>query len=332
MNSTTYDSISYKAPQPATAIASHLVRADKAGEYLDAQAAITNAARKFPGFVGTEVLSPIPGMQAEWVAIFRLESNDAMKRWLDSPERAGLAARVEACLSEPSHLLLLASDDHAEPPVAEVFTHRVRDGKASDYIAWRRRAIAAQARYPGYLATDSFEPHGQAQDEWIDIVRYDSVDHLETWMKSKERQQLLSELTPLVENVHEHRLATGLEGWFNLNRRADEPVVVPPVWKQTVSVVFALYPTVMILTLLTRTLIKPLAFPVQMLIGNILSCTILSYLAMPFATRLLNFWLSPPASGVRARGVWLTEALGISTVIAITTSLVLIFYMVFKLV
>jgi antibiotic biosynthesis monooxygenase (ABM) superfamily enzyme len=151
-------------------------------------------------------------------------------------------------------------------------------------------------------------------------------------MKSKERQQFLSELAPLVENVHEHRLATGLEGWFNLNRRADEPVVVPPVWKQTVSVVFALYPTVMILTLLTRTLLKPLAFPVQMLIGNILSCTILSYLAMPFATRLLNFWLSPPASGVRARGVWMTEALGISTVIAITTSLVLIFYMVFKLV
>src|ERR1700674_5331514 len=332
MNSSTDDSTSYKAPQPATAIASHLVREDKAGEYFEAQIAITNAARNFPGFVGTEVLSPIPGLQAEWVAIFRLESNDAMKRWLDSTERAGLAARIEACLSEPSHMLLLASDDNAKPPVAEVFTHRVRYGKAHDYIAWRRRAIAAQSRYPGYLATDSFEPHGQAQEEWIDIVRYDSVDHLETWMKSKERQQLLSELTPLVESVHEHRLATGLEGWFNLNRRADEPINVPPVWKQTVSVVFALYPTVMILALLNKPLLNPLAFPVQMLISNILSCTLLSYLAMPFTTRLLNFWLSPPASSVRARGVWMTEALGISTVIAITASLVLIFYTVFKLV
>jgi len=99
MNSSTDDSITYKAPQPATAIASHLVRADKAGEYLEAQTAITNAARKFPGFVGTEVLSPVPGLQAQWVAIFRLESNDAMKRWLASPERIGLAARIEACLS-----------------------------------------------------------------------------------------------------------------------------------------------------------------------------------------------------------------------------------------
>src|ERR1700675_2734696 len=79
--------------------------------------ATTNAGREFPVFVGTEVLSPIPGLQAEWVAIFRLESNQAMKRWLDSPERAQLAARIEACLSEPSHMFLLASDDNAEPQV-----------------------------------------------------------------------------------------------------------------------------------------------------------------------------------------------------------------------
>src|ERR1700722_10912126 len=147
-------------PQPATAIASHLVRPDKADEYQRAQTAITDAARRFPGFVGTEVLGPISGLQAEWVAIFRLESNQAMKRWLDSPERVQLAARIEACLSAPPHLLLLASDDRAEPPVAMVFTHRVAKDKVEDYLEWRRKAIAAQAHYPGYLATEFFRPHG----------------------------------------------------------------------------------------------------------------------------------------------------------------------------
>src|SRR5258708_24109174 len=164
-------SFSKKPPQQETAIASHLVRPDKAGEYLEAQTAITNAARKFPGFVGTEVLCPIPGLQAEWVAIFRFESNEAMKRWLDSPERAGLAARIEACLSEPSHTLLLASDDNAEPPVAMVFTHRIAKDKVDAYLAWRRKAIDAQTHYPGYLATEFFQPHGTFQNEWVDIVR-----------------------------------------------------------------------------------------------------------------------------------------------------------------
>lgn len=187
MNSPANGAISYKAPQPATAIASHLVRADKAGEYLEAQTAIRNAARRFPGFVGTEVLCPVAGLQAEWVAIFRLESNAAMKRWLESPERAELAARIEACLSEPSHLLLLASDDNAEPPAAMVFTHRVAREKVEDYLAWRRRAIAAQASYPGYLATEFFQPHDK-RDEWVDIVRYDSSADLTKWMQSKERR------------------------------------------------------------------------------------------------------------------------------------------------
>ena len=108
MNSSNGDG-SYKHPQPATALASHQVLADKIGEYIEAQNAITNAARRFPGFVGTEVLCPIAGLQEEWIAIFRLESNQAMKHWLASPERAQLTARIEKCLAEPSHMLVLAS-------------------------------------------------------------------------------------------------------------------------------------------------------------------------------------------------------------------------------
>ena len=84
------------------------------------------------------------------VAIFRLESNQAMQRWLESPERTQLAVRVEQCLAESSHLQVLASDDQAEPPVAMVFTHRVRSDKVDAYRAWRQKTIAAQAKYPGY--------------------------------------------------------------------------------------------------------------------------------------------------------------------------------------
>jgi antibiotic biosynthesis monooxygenase (ABM) superfamily enzyme len=303
-------------PQPATAIASHLVRADKTDEYFKTQTEITDAARKFPGFVGTEVLSPIAGLQAEWVAIFRLESNQAMKKWLDSPERARLAARIEACLSEPSHMLLLASDEDAEPPVAMVFTHRVAKDRVEDYLAWRRKAIAAQAHYPGYLATEFFKPHGK-QEEWIDIVRYDSLDDLTHWMESKERKELLDELQSIVESMHSHQV-TGLEGWFALNRGRGETVNVPPSWKQATAVLFALYPTVMVLNFLTP-LWHNLSFPVQMLIGNILSCGLLTFLVMPRVSQFLNFWLA-----ARPRD-WKNEALGLGTVLVGLVLFVFIF-------
>ncbi len=317
MNNDSTASRTVHVPQPATAIASHLVRADKADEYFKAQTAITDAARKFPGFVGTEVLGPIPGLQAEWVAIFRLESNQAMKRWLDSPERAQLAARIEAYLSEPSRLLLLASDDNAEPPVAMVFTHRVAKGKVADYLAWRRKAIEAQAHYPGYLATDFFKPHGTFQNEWVDIVRYRSVDDLNRWMESEERQSLLKELKPIVESMHAHPV-TGLEGWFALSRETGATISAPPPWKQALAVLFALYPTVMVLSFLNP-LWRNLSFAQSMLIGNILSVTLLTYLVMPRLSRLLNFWLAAPAHD------WKNEALGLSTVAIGLALFVLIF-------
>jgi len=316
MNSSTDDSISYKAPQPATAIASHLVRPDKAGEYLEAQNAITNAVWKFPGFVGTEVLCPVPGLQPEWVAIFRLESNDAMKRWLESAERTGLAARIEACLSTPSRLLLLASDDNTEPPAAMVFTHRVARERVEDYLAWRRKAIAAQAHYPGYLATEFYEPHDK-RDEWVDIVRFDSPAHLINWMRSKERLALLKEIDPIVESMHAHRV-TGLEGWFAVNRGPDASASGPPPWKQMLTVLFALYPTVMVLSFLNP-LMQNLSLPVRMLISNLLSCSILTWLLMPRVSRFLDFWLNPPGRD------WKREVLGLGTIAAGLGLLVLVF-------
>ena len=316
MNDNSVESAAERIPHPATAIASHLVRPDKADEYFAAQTAITNAARRFPGFVGTEVLSPIPGMQSEWVAIFRLESNAAMKQWLDNPERKQLAARIEACLTEPSHMLLLASDDEAEPPVAMVFTHRVAKDKVEAYLDWRRRAIAAQAQYPGYLATEFFKPHGTFQNEWVDIVRYDSIEDLNHWMESKERADLLKELDTIVESMHAHRV-TGLEGWFALNRGA-ATVPVPPSWKQMLAVLFALYPTVMVLNFLTP-LWRTRPFPQQMLFGNILSCILLTWLVMPQVSQLLNFWLIAPVRD------WKNEALGLGMVIVGLIVFLLIF-------
>lgn len=307
-----------KAPKPATAIASHRVHPDKTAQYIAAQRAITDAARRSPGFVGTEVLGPVAGLQEEWVAIFRLESNEAMKQWLESAERGKLMARIENSLLEPSRMLILASDDSTEPPVAMVFTHRVADEKVRDYLAWRRKAIAAQTHYPGYLATEFFEPHGK-MDEWVDVVRYDSLKDLEHWMESKERRDLLEELDSIVESRHAHRV-TGLEGWFAMNRPG-ETAAGPPSWKQALAVLFALYPTVMALTFLNP-LWQSRSLSVRMLFGNILSVALLTWLVMPAVSRLLGFWLSSTGRN------WKTEALGIGTVAAGLALFVLVFRMI----
>ena len=305
-----------QAPRPATAIASHRVNPGKIDAYVVAQKAITDAARRFPGFVGTEVLGPVPGLQDEWVAIFRLESNRAMQQWLHYPERLKLAKGIEELLIEPSRMLVLASDDRTEPPVAMVFTHKVAPDKVAAYLNWRRRVIAAQAHYPGYLATEFFEPH-EKLDEWVDIVRYDSVRDLNEWMESKERTDLLAELDSIVESMHAHRV-TGLEGWFSVNRGPGETIVPPPAWKQALAVLFALYPTVMVLSYLNP-LMRNLSMAVQMFIGNILSVALLTWLVMPQVSRFLGFWLNRQDRNPKR------EVLGLCTVAAGLILFVLIF-------
>src|SRR5260370_24705736 len=167
--------------------------------------------------------------------------------------------------------------------------------------------MAARAHYPGYLATEFYEPHDQ-RDEWVDIVRYDSPAHLISWMQSKERLALLKELDSIVESMHSHRV-TGLEGWFAVNRGPDAPASGPPPWKQMLTVLFALYPTVMVLNFLNP-LMQNLSLPVRMLISNVLSCSILTWLLMPRVSQFLAFWLNPSERG------WKGEALGLGTIAA----------------
>jgi antibiotic biosynthesis monooxygenase (ABM) superfamily enzyme len=152
----------------------------------------------------------------------------------------------------------------------------------------------------------------------VDIVRYDSLAHLNNWMGSKERAELLRELESIVESMHSHRV-TGLEGWFALNHGPDATRSAPPSGKQALAVLFALYPTVMVLTYLNP-LMRNLSLAVQMFVSNIFSVALLTWLVMPKVTEFLGFWLN--ATGDRKK-----EAFGLCTVAFGIALLVLIFRM-----
>ena len=50
------------------------------------------AQQQFPGYVGQRVQAPVPGVNADWVAIIAFDSPDDLRRWEDSPERKALVA------------------------------------------------------------------------------------------------------------------------------------------------------------------------------------------------------------------------------------------------
>jgi antibiotic biosynthesis monooxygenase (ABM) superfamily enzyme len=101
-------------------------------------------------------------------------------------------------------------------------------------------------------------------------------------------------------------LPGGFGPWFAAHR-----LEAPPDWKMALTVVLALYPTVMLLTLFPGPYTQPLGFAVAMLIGNAMSVCLLQWVVVPLLTRAIGPWLqanSPQQKAVSYGGLLLILA------------------------
>ena len=75
-----------------TVSVSHRVRDEDVDEFVAWQDRLRLAESMFPGFRGTELFRPVPGVQEEWTALYRYDSAVDLDRWLVSDERRTLLA------------------------------------------------------------------------------------------------------------------------------------------------------------------------------------------------------------------------------------------------
>jgi len=308
------------ARHPCTVMAMQKVRPEKTADFLAAQEKISDAMRRAPEFLGKELIRPAPGLQEEWVSVFRFASTEALQRWLASDERRRMLAELEACAEGEGRLQVVAGDDAETPPVAVVFSHRVNAGCEEGFVAWRDEVLQAMARWPGFLGVDVFDARPGLQEEWVLIARFESAASLEAWMTSAERAACVSRLEPLIEGYTAQPLSNGLGGWFAFD---DAPVapVEPPRWKQILMVTLGLYPTVMTIALfIDPWLGRWLPFPAQMVIGNLLCVSLLTWPIMPWLNRRFGRWLDP-----RRPAGWARDGRGALLVVVILSLWVVFF-------
>jgi uncharacterized protein len=75
------------ASDPVTVIVKHRVIPGKEVEYEVWAQGITEAARKFDGYLGVNFIRPSDSQSDEYVLIFKFNSYESMQRWEESPER-----------------------------------------------------------------------------------------------------------------------------------------------------------------------------------------------------------------------------------------------------
>jgi antibiotic biosynthesis monooxygenase (ABM) superfamily enzyme len=277
---------------PVTVVIAQHVRPEREADYFLWEAKINDACRTFPGFEGIEVVPPVPGVQDDYVVIYRFDTFPHLDAWLTSGTRRALVAEGQSLIVGDARQHVVAGRDAARLSGLVVST-RVKPGMEHEHAAWQKRIDAASAQFPGFLGNEVFPPIPGIQDDWVVIVRFDSPEHLHNWVMSDVRKRLLDEAQRFWDESRVESFSGAFPGWFGAGTSDPGTTGLPPDWKQAMIVLLVLYPIVMILTwfLMPRLASYPLA--VAMFIGNAISVALLTWLLMPLANRVFGFWLAP---------------------------------------
>ncbi len=128
------------------------------------------------------------------------------------------------------------------------------------------------------------------------MYRFSDIVSLRAWDDSHERRWWIDSVGGLMQITRvEHR--TGIEGWFDQPGDVSISVpenVVPPRWKQAVSIFLPFFP----LSLLANFLLHPYTghwpLPLAVLLNVCLLTPTMTYFLLPLSTRLLRPWLHAP--------------------------------------
>ncbi|MFA6276372.1 MAG: hypothetical protein WC622_06460 [Pedobacter sp.] len=173
-----------------------------------------------------------------------------------------------------------------------VISHHILDGKQDQYEDWLNEIGPICRSFIGNIDWQIIRPIPNLTFNYTVIIRFDTIEHLTTWMESKERKHLIEKVKPLFTKNDKFFIKSGLDFLF---ANEGEKHTVPVRWKQYLVTWSAIYPLSILIPLLVLPILKALNFPENKYVNSFfISGTvvlIMVYLLMPNYTRLIRKWL-----------------------------------------
>ncbi len=195
-----------------------------------------------------------------------------------------------------------APDDES---VTWVITHQVHPDRRDDFENWIAGITDEVSRFPGREGVTVLRPGGESSTEYVMVVRFACYEDLRRWEESPERAEWLTRLDPLLAAASTYRTETGLETWFQLP--GERAVVPPPKLKMALLIILAIYPLLLLVLPLMGTIFDspylgvPITidseFVARTLVTAVILVTLMTWVAMPFLTKLFRGWLYPAPGG-----------------------------------
>ena len=178
-------------------------------------------------------------------------------------------------------------------PLTVSITRRVAAEDDLLMQAWVHAGTSMAERFEGFLGAGWVR---SGSEDWHMLYRFDSREHLDAWERSPERIRWLRSAADLVEHRRtEYR--TGIEGWFDeptsssVHEQGQPVPPAPPRWKQASVIWIAFFPTSLTLTYLLSPFSAGWPVVVRVLVTTLLATPWMTYVLLPFATRLFGRWL-----------------------------------------
>jgi len=268
----------------AILLAKFQLRPDAENLFAEWQARALTHAAGFEGFLNSEITPSGQGLA--WNVLLRFADSARLEAWRKSETWHRLLEDAAPLLAEKSSIEVEVKEGEGGSGVVEVIITQVKAGKEAAYREWETRIQQAQSKFPGYRGS-YVQPPVSGELGWTTLMRFDTAEQLDTWLKSPERAELVKEAESLVDYAHLQRMGTSFPGWFPTDPRTGKG---PPNWKAGMLVLLGLFPIVM---LETRFLKLPVNPSLGMFIGNSISVAMTTYLTMPLFIKVLHWWLFP---------------------------------------
>jgi uncharacterized protein len=243
------------------------------------------AARTARGHVHSDIQPPNSVHPGEWVVLYQFSDSDSIAAWLSSDLRESIMAEGAGLSIGDAREQVIALAQRPEP-VTAVASFRVTPGNEHRYTEFHARLNSRLSIFPGFLRSEVFDPVSGVQEETVVVFSFDTREHLDTWLDSDERRQMLSEIDPLIEGSRTINVVGGFAGWFGRPGMAHVKR-----WKQASMVFLGIFPTAVLLTLVRRWLLPDVHWVVGVLFGNVLGVIALSWVLMPALTKVFEGWL-----------------------------------------
>jgi uncharacterized protein len=278
---------SSSSPNAAILQAKFHLRRGTENEFAAWQAKALTRAAEFKGFLNSEITPS--GDASSWAVMLRFANTGHLDAWRESETWRHLLEEVQSLLAEKSSIEIEVRESEPDGGVVEVIVTKVKAGKEGAYREWETKIQQAQSKFPGYCGS-YVQPPLTGELGWTTLMRFDTAEHLDTWLKSPERAALLGEAEPLIDYAHLQRMETSFPGWFPTDPKTGQG---PPNWKAAMLVLLGLFPIVMLESLFLSPRLASLNFSLALFIGNTISVALTTWLTMPVFIKALDWWLFP---------------------------------------